>query len=723
MSSRLNPLAGNVVKRLSDETRNLAEFYLTGGCLKRNLNGEFSLAALHLPESTPPALQHARLARQIAERSRLEILPEERLAGAAPNLDAMMHQIPGSGGLSSISHVTIDFGNAVRLGLSGLEEEIRGRQEGASGKERIFHQALLEVIGAMRCWVGRYAAEYQRRSAAGADPQHLENYRKIAANLKQVPENPPQNFPQAVQSLWSFFEFQRLCGNWSGIGCIDRILGDYLERDLAAGTITMNEARELLAHFWIKGTEWCYGLRAENPLTPGSGDAQHYQNVVLGGTRQDGSAVDNAVTHLVLEVIEELHISDYPVAVRLHRGMSEDLLRLIARVQLLGGGIVSVYSEEVVLQGLRNLGYPEEEIFEFTNDGCWEVLIPGKTHFCYTPFDAYAAFEKALYRTPDHGDMEMLRQSWLRELDRAVDGVREHIRDLFYVAVTDPVTGHCRYEEKYHFPDAVLSLLMPSCRESGRSYFDFGAKYQVWAVHAGGLPDVANSFRAIEEMVFRRKRLTLAALKKHLQQNWANAEPLRLECANTIRYYGNDDPEADRIMGQIYTDYARSAARQPQVLGVRSPAGISTFGREIQWAVNRGATAFGKFAGEYLAPNLSPTPGTDRTSLSAVLHSYCSMDLTQTPNGCPLDLRLSAGIRKMPAAEDTVMQLLRVFREKGGFYLQLDVVDADMLRAAQKDPDRFPNLAVRISGWSARFASLEKKWQDMIINRTVLEEI
>ena len=200
-------------------------------------------------------------------------------------------------------------------------------------------------------------------------------------------------------------------------------------------------------------------------------------------------------------------------------------------------------------------------------------------------------------------------------------------------------------------------------------------------------------------------------------------EPLRLECANTIAYYGNHDPESDRIMKQIYEDYARSAAREMRVLDVFSPPGISTFGREIQWAPNRGATAFGKFAHEYLAPNLSPTPGTDRMPLSAVLQSYCCMDLTQTPNGCPLDLRLSAGIRKSPAAEDAVMQILRVFREKGGFYLQLDVVDSEMLRAAQKDPDRFPNLAVRISGWSARFASLEKKWQDMIINRTALEEI
>ena len=121
------------------------------------------------------------------------------------------------------------------------------------------------------------------------------------------------------------------------------------------------------------------------------------------------------------------------------------------------------------------------------------------------------------------------------------------------------------------------------------------------------------------------------------------------------------------------------------------------------------------------APNLSPTPGTDLSSLTAVLKSYCRMDFTKTPNGCPLDLRLCAGIRNQPRAGDILAGLLKTFLAEGGLYLQIDTVDPEMLREAQKDPDRYPNLVVRISGWSARFASLSREWQDMIINRTALE--
>ena len=153
------------------------------------------------------------------------------------------------------------------------------------------------------------------------------------------------------------------------------------------------------------------------------------------------------------------------------------------------------------------------------------------------------------------------------------------------------------------------------------------------------------------------------------------------------------------------------------------PVGVSTFGREIAFAEKRLATAFGKHAHEYLAPNLSPTPGTDKSPITAVLNSYCRMDFSDTPNGCPLDLRLSAGIRKTAGAAECLVRLLRVFVEKNGLYLQIDTVDPDMLREAKKDPDRFPNLVVRISGWSARFASLSEEWQDMIINRTALEAL
>ncbi len=174
------------------------------------------------------------------------------------------------------------------------------------------------------------------------------------------------------------------------------------------------------------------------------------------------------------------------------------------------------------------------------------------------------------------------------------------------------------------------------------------------------------------------------------------------------------------MVRRVHEDFAAIVMKRHSFKRILMPPGISTFGREIAFAPYRMATAFGAKAHDYLAPNLSPTPGTDRSPITSVLKSYCKMDLARTPNGCPLDLRLNA-TRNQAGTPELLAALLRTFVTEGGFYIQIDVVDPDMLRQAQKEPDRFPNLVVRISGWSARFATLSKEWQDMIINRTALE--
>ena len=235
------------------------------------------------------------------------------------------------------------------------------------------------------------------------------------------------------------------------------------------------------------------------------------------------------------------------------------------------------------------------------------------------------------------------------------------------------------------------------------------------------MPDIANSLLAIKRYVFEKKRLTLARFVEILKRDWAGEEKFRLEIKNDLVCYGNDNDEVDQILRRVLDDYSAAVGRVKPVPGVLIPTGVSTFGREIAFAPQRAATAFGRHAHEYLAPNLSPTPGSEKNALTAVINSYCKMDFTRTPNGCPLDLRLSAGFRKTPGASDLLASVLKVFHDQGGFYLQLDAVDPDMLRAAQKNPDRYPNLVVRISGWSARFATLSKEWQDMIINRATLE--
>lgn len=718
MLAQLNP-AGDVAARLSPATRALAKRYLAGGFASRVQPASFSVDDLGLPADASEATRHGKLALLIAARAPIFVMPEELLLGTATFAEARAHRVPGWGERSSVSHTTVDFADAVRRGLRGLEAELAARKEEAlaagDAEAAAFHAALLDVVVAMRLWARRHveACEGLMRS----DPANAALYAGLAAVLRQVPENPPATFREAVQSLWAFFEFQRLCGNWSGLGRLDLMLGGYLEDDLRHGRTTLDEAREVLAHFWIKGTEWCYGMRRGSLQPTGSGDAQFYQNVILGGLAPDGTTVDNAVTRLVLDVVEELHISDYPVAVRVSSRTAESLWRRVAEVQLLGGGIVSIYNEDVVMKGMRDYGYPAAEAAAFTNDGCWEVLVPGQTCFGYIPFDALEVFQGQLF--PADGD------------DAALDGRYPDFEALFAAfasALGERCAALCRGQavpvrDHGPAPDAVISLLMPSCRERGKSYYCGGAKYNVRALHAGGLPDVANSLRAIDQLVYRERRLTLSGLVAILRRDWQGAESLRHEIAATVPLYGNDDDAADAMMRRVFDAYADAveALRQDGPLadgGILNPAGVSTFGREIEFAPRRLATAFGKHAHEFLATNLSPTPGTDAREATAVIRSFCKMDFTRTPNGCPLDLRLSADLRRHPDGARVMTALLKAFVAGGGFYLQPDVADAAMLRAAKADPDRFPNLAVRISGWSARFASLSPEWQDMIIQRT-----
>lgn len=197
---------------------------------------------------------------------------------------------------------------------------------------------------------------------------------------------------ESLQSLWFTFAFIRLCGNWPGIGRLDVLLGPYLEADLAAGCLTLDEARELLAHFLIKGCEWISGGNY------GSGDAQHYQNIVLGGIGVDGEDVVNAVTWLTLDVLEELGISDFPTTVRLNRNSDPKLLRRVAEVMRFGGGILAIYNEDLVVESLTRYGYGPDEARAFANDGCWEVQIPGATCFQYIPFDALGVLQHKTLR-------------------------------------------------------------------------------------------------------------------------------------------------------------------------------------------------------------------------------------------------------------------------------------------------------------------------------------
>jgi len=265
----------------------------------------------------------------------------------------------------------------------------------------------------------------------------------------------------------------------------------------------------------------------------------------------------------------------------------------------------------------------------------------------------------------------------------------------------------------------LLSLWVDGCIENARDYHNRGAHYTVNAIHAGGIPDTANSLSAIKRWVFEEKRLSLEELRILLRNNWQGQEQLRREIRSKSSFYGNDNDAADSMAVRIYDDYVRLMKKYRQRAGVLRPAGISTFGREIAFRDHRQATAFGALSGEILATNLGPTPGTDMSGPTAVIRSFCKMDFRQLPNGAPLELKLHPSAVAAENGVAALVGLLKAFVCQGGMFLHIDVIDSALLREAQKHPEHYPNLAVRISGWSARFNTLDESWQEMIIQRTM----
>jgi formate C-acetyltransferase len=384
------------------------------------------------------------------------------------------------------------------------------------------------------------------------------------------------------------------------------------------------------------------------------------------------------------------------------------LWRRLAEVQRLGGGTVSIYNDELVIRSLLEFGYPSADARDFANDGCWEVAIPGKTAFSYCPFDLLPAFQDTLGLGPTN------------QVTPAC-ATFEAFYALFQGRMRDLLAGVMASGERAFLdgpPSPLLSLFVDDCIERACSYYHRGARYSVRSPHAGGLPDTANSLYAVKTLVYEQKRLGLAELAGILRQDWAGQEALRQQVRRDLVLYGNDEDGPDAMVTRVYDDFVAICREQPRRNGVLMPPGISTFGRELAFRPQRLAQPFGARAHEILASNLAPTPGTDRRGPTAVVRSFCKQDFTKLTCGTPLDLKLHPGGLEDERGVLALVTLLKTFVEQGGFYLQVDVADAAVLRDAQAHPERYPNLSVRISGWSARFVTLGREWQDMVIQRT-----
>lgn len=691
--------------RLSEKTRRFAYESLNhkyGTDTKKQMN--VTLDHIENYESMSALEKYNAAIYEIALNAPVRICRDELLSGAATLGDAIKHKLPAvhkseqHGAETGVSHLTVDFFEVLRIGMNGIKQKAENALKMHTDPQKTeFIKSCIHCIECMELWHKRYVDELSEKSG----------YEKVAENLKIVPFLPATSFYEAVQSVWFCFAFLRLCGCWPGIGRIDVLLGKYLDADLKNNKITLEEAREILAHFLIKGCEW---ITREAVV---SGDAQHYQNIVLSGIDENGEDVTNHVTYLILDIIEETGISDFPTTVRINSKTDEKLLRRIAEVIQYGGGVVAVYNEDLILKSLHDMGYPEKEARRFANDGCWEVQIPGKTWFSYIPFDGLKILQQI---TLKEYNGEACYEDFNSLFCRYEKDLAQQVKEIFEGIVLGRFEDDS-FKFKKEYPCTVISLFEHDCIERGLSYREGGTVYTVISPHIGGLPDVVNSLYALKKAVFDDKILSFAEFMKVLENNWENAEDLRSLILNKYIYYGNDNDEVDEIAAKLLCDFSDMCSCYDKKTPVRFVSGVSTFGRQIDWAPSRIATPFGRKKGEVLSGNLSPTPGTDNSGTAAIIKSYCKTDLRKQHTGAALDIGFTASNMNSENAITVLSGLIKSFVTLGGYFMQIDTVDRAVLEDAQKHPENYRNLSVRVSGWNARFVTMNKEWQDMIINR------
>ena len=307
-------------------------------------------------------------------------------------------------------------------------------------------------------------------------------------------------------------------------------------------------------------------------------------------------------------------------------------------------------------------------------------------------------------------------------LDELLDRYNAHLQEQVDVIYEERLLSlfaddSFRYQKQY--PCTVVSLFEHDCIEKGLSYREGGTGYTVISPHIGGLPDVVNSLYAMKKVVFEEKILSFREFMEILKNNWNDREDLRRRILREYSYYGNDNDEVDLIAADILNSFSDMCKKYDGDTPVRFVSGVSTFGRQVDWAPARMASAFGKKAGEVLAGNLSPTPGTDHNGANAIIKSYCKADLRKQYTGAALDIGFVPSNLETDNAVIAICGLIKGFLLLGGFFMQMDTVDAKTLLDAQKNPGDYPELSVRVSGWNARFVTMSKEWQDLVIERTM----
>ena len=574
----------------------------------------------------------------------------------------------------------------------------------------------------------RHAALAEEKAAKEQNPQRKKELEKIADVCHWVPAHAPRDLWEAIQMYW-FVHLGTVTelNGWDSMnpGHIDQHLWPFYQKGLEDGTLTRDKAKELLSCLWIKFNN--------QPAPPKvgvtaleSGTYNDFTNINIGGVDRNGENATNDLSYMILEIQEELHELQPGLSIHIAQNTPDEFLLEGIKVIRQGHGYPSIFNPDTYVQEMVRAGKTIEDAREGGCSGCIEVGAFGKEAYLLT---GYLNTPKILEITLNNGiDPQTGKKLGLETGDpRSFKTFEElyeawHKQMVYFVNLKLSVNNYIERMFSLYAPATFLSLYIDDCIEKGKDYYSGGARYNTTYIQCTGLGTITDCFTTLKKHVFEDKRYTMEEMLDACASNWENGEKMRQYIRNHTPFFGNDDAYADTIAVRVYDDLVKAIEGRPNTRGGKTQLNMLSTTCHNYFGSVCGATPNGRFAHFAISDGTSPAHGSDSHGPTAVIKSLGKLDQTKS-GGTLLNVRFVPQLLKRDEDQRKLASLIRTYFKFGGHHIQFNIVDTATLHDAQKHPEEYRDLLVRVAGYSDYFNDMTEQLQNEIIARTENDDL
>lgn len=630
---------------------------------------------------------------------------------------------------TGMGHISPDYPRILPMGLRGVINQAKDMiastpvNNPEDMRKVDFWNANIISCEAVIRFAHRFAQHAADLAKAEQDPARKKELLKIADVCSNVPENEPRDFWEALQFVWFIQLTIQIEDNGHSIslGRLDQNLYPYYKKSVLDGGMAEEEAHELLAALYIKCTEVLKLRDSFDSL--GFAAYPMWQQMAIGGLKRDGADATNELTYAVFHAWDLVQVVQPTMQLHVHPNTPKELMDTALRMVQKGYAIPAFYNDELVGQMIRNKGATLEDSRDWTVHGCVEPYVQGKSDG--RPNVGYVNAAKCIELVLNNGwDPVAKCELGLKTGDPATFTCIEDFEKALHAQIVHFVKVMCEAYTKVcamhavYVPKGYASALVTDCVSRGKSLEEGGALYNSSGVFLVAMANGADSLEAIDYVVFKEKLMDVTAFNQVLLNNFEGNERLRNIILNKVPKYGNDNPEVDAYANRMIRAYNEEMVKYRDSRGGTYENCILSTSFNVLQGKCIGATPDGRLASEAVSDNASPMVGRDITSPTATIKSVASIDQRDINNGALFNIKFDPNVVKGEAGLDILRNCITSYFSMNGEHIQINVVDAETLREAQKHPEDYGNLLVRVAGYSAYFIELGRDVQENIIGRT-----